>query len=156
MTRGKTSLLASVLLIGAFSLFGCGGKGNNSDPPGAIVGNTVSLSGSEEVPPSSTGASGSGTLEVNAKTGAISGHLTMVTAPTSTVIAVHVQEGARGVNGCIVMILENAGGGVWNVPAGTVMHQSGVDAFTAGNLYFNVRTVVNPLGELRGQIGDRQ
>jgi hypothetical protein len=27
-----------------------------------------------------------------------------------------------------------------------------VDAFSAGNLYFNVHTAANPTGEIRGQI----
>lgn len=155
MTRWGKILLITILLTGAFIPVAC--KSNDtSQQAETIVSRSSVLSGSEEVPLVATGASGSGTLEINTKTGAVSGHLAIVTAPTSTIIASHVQEGARGENGCIVITLENAGGGVWNVPAGTVVRQSDVDAFTSGRLYFNIRTAANPLGEIRGQISAPQ
>src|SRR5689334_6616317 len=121
MTCGGKALLLSILLLGAFSLAGCnsgGGSDGTAPPPpaGTIVSKTAVLSGGEEVPPVTTSASGSGLLEVNTATGAVSGRVTIGTAPTSTIILAHVQEGARGVNGSIVTFLENSGSGVWSVP----------------------------------------
>jgi hypothetical protein len=110
------------------------------------------MSGGEEVPAVVTGAGGSGRLDVDNGNGAASGSLTIATAPTSTVIAAHVQEGARGVNGSIVIVLENSGPGVWSVPAGKALSPAQINTFTAGGLYFNVRTAEHPGGEIRGQI----
>jgi hypothetical protein len=156
MTDKRKYLLASILLIGTLSFPGCKGKGNDTAPPAppaaSIVSKSAALSGSEEVPSIATVASGSGTLEINTRTGAISGHVTIVTAPTTSIIASHLQKGIRGENGCILIALDNAGDGVWNIPAGMTLTPSEVNTFTTGNLYFNVRTVANPLGEIRGQI----
>ncbi len=161
MTRGVKFLLLNILLIGALFQSGCGGGGGNgagavNDPPpltGTIVSKAASLNGGEVVPPVVTGASGSGTLDVSTTTGAVRGSVTLQTAPPLTAVtAVHVHEGARGVNGSIVIALANSGSGVWSVPSDKVLTTAQVNFFIAGNLYFIVRTDANPNGELRGQI----
>ena len=132
---------------------GGGGGGGSALPVGTVITKTaVVLSGGAEVPPVVTGAGGSGQLGENDTTGAASGSLTIATAPTSTVISVHVQEGARGANGSIVIVLENSGAGVWSVPAGKALSPAQINTFSAGGLYFNVRTAAHPGGEIRGQI----
>jgi hypothetical protein len=160
MTRGIKFLIVNILLIGAFFQPGCGGGGNGSgavDGPapltGTIVSKAASLSGAEEVPPVTTAASGSGSLDVSTASGAVRGFVTLQTSPPVTpVIAVHVHEGARGENGGIVIALVNSGSGVWSVPSDKVLTAAQVNFFLAGNFYFNVRTDANPSGELRGQI----
>src|SRR5512134_546539 len=113
MIRGGKLLFLSILLIGVISLTGCGGGGGGGGAPAAPVGIVVSktavMGGGEEVPAVVTGAGGSGRLDVNDTTGAASGSLTIGTAPASTVIAAHVQEGGRGTNGSIVIVLVNSG-----------------------------------------------
>jgi hypothetical protein len=156
MFRSKY-FFVGILLMTAVSLVNCNGGGsggNGGTPPqtGTVVSKSAVLGGGEEVPAVTTAANGSGTLEVNTTTGAASGHLSIVTAPTSTIIAAHVQEGARGANGSIVIVLENSGSGVWSVPAGSTLSQAQVNSFSAGSLYFNVHTLANPNGEIRGQI----
>jgi hypothetical protein len=145
-----------ILLIAAASLVNCNGSSGGSgtdatSQPGTIVSKSAVLGGGEEVPPVTTTANGSGILDVNTTTGAAGGRLTIGTAPTTTIIAVHVQEGARGANGSIVIVLENSGSGVWSVPAGNALSPAGVNSFSAGSLYFNVHTFANPSGEIRGQ-----
>lgn len=161
MTRRIQNIFTGILLIGALFQYGCGGGGGggsaavNEPPPltGTIISKAASLSGGEEVPPVTTSASGTGILDVSITTGAVRGSVTLQASPPLTSVrAVHVHEGARGVNGAIVIALENAGNNVWNVPAGITLTTSRVTSFTAGNLYFNVRTDAHPDGELRGQI----
>lgn len=164
MTRRIKFLVLNSLLIGAFFLSGCGGGGGNGGAPpvpvneplpltGTIVSKTAALSGGEVVPPVVTGASGSGILDVSMETGVVRGSVTLQALPLTAVTAVHVHEGARGVNGSIVIALTNSGTGVWSVPSDKVLTTAQVNSFIAGNLYFNVRTDANPNGELRGQIG---
>jgi hypothetical protein len=147
-----------VLFFAALSQTGCGGGGGGVGAPappapaGTVIAKTAVLSGGEEVPPVVTSAGGSGRLEVNDTTGAATGSLTITTAPTSTVIAAHVYQGPRGANGGIVVVLENSGPGVWSVPVGKALSPAQINTFTAGGLYFNVRTAEHPNGEIRGQI----
>lgn len=152
--RGKL-LFVCILLGGMIFQVGCGGGGGGAapaPPAGTVVSKIAVLGGGEEAPPVVTGAGGSGHLEVNDATGAVSGSLTIGTAPTSTVIAAHVQEGVRGTNGSIVVVLENSGAGLWSVPSGKALSPAQVSTFTAGGFYFNVRTVEHPNGAIRGQI----
>jgi CHRD domain-containing protein len=156
MTLRNKYVFLGTLLMAAFVLVNCtgGGSGGGAATPetGTIVGKSAVLSGGEEVPPAATSANGSGVLEVNTTTGTAGGRLTIGTAPTSTIIAVHVQEGVRGANGSIVIVLENSGGGVWLVPSGSALSPTQVNLFSSGALYFNVHTAANPNGEIRGQI----
>lgn len=170
MTHMIKIISLSMVLFGAFFLAGCG-SGNDSAPGNTVndsasgntvndppvpakigVSKTASLSGGEEVPPVATSAAGSGIFELDAATGAVSGRVTISTAPTSTITAVHVHEGARGVNGSIVIRLNSAGSNVWSIPTGIVLSPTQLDLFSTGNFYFNIRTDDHPMGELRGQI----
>ena len=80
----------------------------------------------------------------------------MMTATVTTTgvpgVAAHVHLAAVGVNGPIqVHLTESApGSGVWNATAQLTDVQFA--ALRAGNLYFNVHTVVYPDGQIRGQI----
>lgn len=108
----------------------------------------VTLSGSQEIPPVATVASGSGTISVAADrtvTGSIA-----VTGMTPTVA--HIHEAPAGSNGPIVVPLVRTGDNVWSVPAGTKLTQAQYDAFKAGNLYYNVHSEAFRGGEIRGQI----
>ena len=107
------------------------------------------LSATEEVPPTSSSASGTGTLVVDPATRAASGSIT-VSGITAT--AAHIHLAATGVNGPIIVPLTNAGGGVFSVPAGTVLTAVQLLAYKQGNLYYNAHSVQFPTGEIRGQI----
>ena len=107
------------------------------------------LSATEEVPPTSSSASGTGTLVVDPATRAASGSIT-VSGITAT--AAHIHLAATGGNGPIIVPLTNAGGGVFSVPAGTVLTAVQLLAYKQGNLYYNAHSVQFPTGEIRGQI----
>ena len=107
------------------------------------------LSATEEVPPTSSSASGTGTLVVDPATRAASGSIT-VSGITTT--AAHIHLAATGVNGPIIVPLTNAGGGIFSVPAGTVLTAAQLLAYKQGNLYYNAHSVQFPTGEIRGQI----
>ena len=90
MTIVKRLFLASALAaLAACSSMGGGSGGSTA---------RVNLSGSEEVPPVSTQASGTGSFTV-AQDGAVSGSIT-----TSGLngVAAHIHQGARGQNGPVI------------------------------------------------------
>ncbi|HVS27767.1 MAG TPA: CHRD domain-containing protein [Burkholderiales bacterium] len=109
----------------------------------------VTLSGSEEVPPVTTSAKGSGTITVK-DDGSISGSIT-----TSGVAAfaahIHMAE-RRTMNGGIIVPLTKTSDNVWSVPAGAKLNQAQMAAFKAGLLYVNVHSAAYKGGEIRGQI----
>ena len=112
-------------------------------------GGKVTLSGSNEVPPVMTSASGSGAIAVSADK-SVSGSVA-----TSGVngIAAHIHVGAAGQNGPVaVPLTKGADGSTWSVPGGAKLTDAQYDAYKAGNLYVNVHSAANKGGELRGQL----
>jgi hypothetical protein len=108
----------------------------------------VVLSGSQEVPAVTTGASGSGTIVVGDDM-SVSGSVT-TTGIAGT--AAHIHMAAAGQNGPVAIPLTKSGDGMWAVPAGIKLTDAQGAAFKAGNLYVNVHSDANKAGELRGQL----
>ena len=108
----------------------------------------VALNGSNEVPPVTTSASGSGTLVINADR-SVSGSVT--TSGVEGTMA-HIHEGAAGKNGPVIVPLEKKGDGGWAVPAGAKLTDAQYKAFQSGNLYVNVHSAAHPGGEIRAQL----
>jgi len=105
------------------------------------------LSGSEEIPPVATQASGTAKLKLNAdKT------LTyeVLTAGPITAFAAHIHQAPAGSHGPIIFLLEG-GSRVWSgtTPPLTVDQ---VAALLNGEFYINVDTDEHPDGEIRGQV----
>ena len=109
----------------------------------------ASMSAAQEVPSNASTATGVGTLVVDPATRAVSGGITL-TGMTAT--AAHIHTGALGINGPVAIGLTNAGGGVWNIPANTVLTAEQLKSFKQGNLYFNAHSASFPAGEIRGQL----
>ena len=109
----------------------------------------ASLNAAQEVPSNTSTATGVGTLVVDPATRAVSGGITL-TGMTAT--AAHIHTGALGINGPVAIGLTNAGGGVWNIPANTVLTAEQLKSFKQGNLYFNAHSASFPAGEIRGQL----
>ena len=107
------------------------------------------LSAGEEVPPTSSTATGTGTLVIDPATRAASGSISL---SGLTATAAHIHLGASGISGPIIVPLTNAGSGVFSVPAGTVLSAAQLLAYKQGNLYFNAHSASFPNGEIRGQI----
>jgi CHRD domain len=108
----------------------------------------VTLSGSQEVPPVTTSATGSGTITVAADQ-SISGSV-KTTGVKGT--AAHIHIAAPGDNGPVIVPLTKVGEDGWTVGPGAKLQDAHYQAFKDGKLYVNVHSAANPNGEIRGQI----
>lgn len=124
---------------------------------------TATLSGSNEVPPKITMATGEATFMLSDDGGTLT--YTITVANINDVIAAHIHLAAAGVNGPVVVPLfagsfsgsgvlaqgtitsANLGGLLAGMPLSAL-----IERIDSGNAYVNVHTIVNPGGELRGQI----
>lgn len=109
----------------------------------------AALGATQEVPPTASAATGTGTLVIDPATRAATGRIAL-TGLTAT--AAHIHLGAPGVNGPVIVPLSNLGGGVWATPAGARLSAEQFLAFKQGNLYYNAHSALFPDGEIRGQI----
>jgi hypothetical protein len=107
----------------------------------------VTLSGTEEVPPVSTAARGSGSFTIG-DDGAVSGSVT-TTGVQGTMAHIHLA--AKGQNGPVIVPLTKSGD-TYTAPAGAKLNDAQMAAFKAGNLYINVHSDANKGGEVRGQL----
>jgi hypothetical protein len=108
----------------------------------------VTLSGSQEVPPVTTSATGTGTLTIkDDKT--VSGTIT-TTGIKGT--AAHIHAGAPGKNGGVAVPLKSEGTSGWSVPANTKLTDAQYKQFKAGELYVNVHSDAHKNGEIRAQL----
>ena len=119
----------------------------------------ASLSGTQEVPPVSTSASGSADMVVHSFKcpSALSSDncptlFGTVTTQGIQATSVEIRQGAPGQNGPIIVTLEQVDDDNWTVPSGTVLSPSQYDAYTSGQLYVNVDSAANRSGELRAQL----
>lgn len=109
----------------------------------------ATLTGAQEVPPTPSTATGTGTLLVDPFTRAATGSITV---SGMTVSNAHIHIGAAGVAGPVIVPLTNTAPGVWSVPANTRLSAENYAAFQRGDLYYNAHSTLFPSGEIRGQI----
>src|SRR5579859_5075100 len=115
----------------------------------ALAGATpVTLSGSQEVPPVQTSATGGGTITVNDDK-SVSGSVT--TKGIKGTMA-HIHQAAPGQNGGVAIPLTQKGDNEWAVPAGAKLNDDQYKAYKAGDLYVNVHSDAHKGGEIRGQL----
>jgi hypothetical protein len=124
-------------------------RGQVAPPPIEVL--FTSLSGAEEVPPVSSGASATAASTVNRDTGAITLHLR--TQGADDAVASHIHGAFAGQNGGVVLGLSQDAGDVthWSVVEGQ-FDEAGLSDYLNGRLYVNLHTPANPSGEVRGQI----
>jgi len=147
---GALALSFLVLLTAACGGGGGGGSapvGGGTPPPPYI--RFAALSGADEVPANASTATGAAAFSVNPTTKILTGTVT-----TSGVngVAAHIHEGAKGIVGPIVFPLNGGPGGVWTVPANTVLTDAQYAALQANSYYVNVHSAAFTAGEIRGQI----
>jgi hypothetical protein len=115
--------------------------------PGISSAADIVLSGSQEVPPVTTSATGKGTITI--------GNDKMVSGSVTTTgvegTAAHIHMAAPGKNGPVIVPLTKKDN-TYSVPAGTKLTDEQYAAYKAGNLYVNVHSAANKGGEVRGQI----
>jgi hypothetical protein len=148
MKLPKRHSLKAIIAVGA--LLTLGACSTMSDMMAGMGGGdsvSVKLTGAEEVPPVSTGASGSGRFTVG-KDGAVSGSVT-TTGMQGT--AAHIHQGAAGANGPVIIPLTKSGD-TYSAPAGAKLTDAQMQAFKSGNLYVNVHSAQHKGGEVRAQL----
>lgn len=108
----------------------------------------VTLTGSQEVPPVMTSASGMGSIIVS-PAGAVSGSVT-TTGIDGTMA--HIHEASMGQNGPVIVQFTKTADNVWSVPAGAKLTDAQLQSLKSGNLYINVHSAANKAGEIRAQL----
>jgi len=108
----------------------------------------VTLAGSQEVPPVTTSASGTGSIMVSPD-GSVSGSVTTVGVDGTMA---HIHEAPMGQNGPVIVPFAKTADSVWTVPAGAKLTDAQLQSLKSGNLYINVHSAANKGGEIRGQL----
>ena len=108
----------------------------------------VNLAGDQEVPPVTTQAKGSGNVMIG-DDGAVSGTIT-TTGIQGT--AAHIHQAAAGKNGPVIVPMTKSGDNGWTFAPGSKLTPDQMNALKAGDLYINVHSAANPVGEIRGQL----
>ena len=137
------ALLIAIALAGAFGIVVDGAS--MSQPMSA---QQIVLSGSDEVPPVTTPAAGTGTVTINPDHTASAS----ITAAGMTATASHIHEGAVGTNGPVIVPFTKTGDNTFAAPAGAKLTDSQYASYKAGNLYVNVHSAQHPGGEIRAQL----
>lgn len=106
------------------------------------------LSGSEEVPPVQTSASGASAIRIS-DDGAVSGSVD--TKGLEGTMA-HIHSGEKGKNGPPIITLEKGSDGKWMVPSGAKLTADQQKMHKAGELYVNVHSAMHKGGEVRAQL----
>ena len=107
----------------------------------------IKLTGTQEVPPVTTSAAGTGNISI-ADNGMVTGSIT-TTGIDAT--AAHIHEAPMGKNGgVIVPLVKN--GSTFSVPPNTKLTEAQMKAFKAGDLYVNVHSAAHQGGEIRAQL----
>jgi CHRD domain len=113
-----------------------------------MMGKSVELSGANEVPPVSTSASATATIEVKDDC-SVSGEITVSgMKPT----AAHIHVGGPGQNGPIAVGLTKMSDTYFKVPAGAKLNMEQCQAYKAGDTYLNVHSAAHKGGEIRAQL----
>ena len=130
----------AAIAIAVLALAGCAGMGGHAT--------SVSLSGAQEVPPVSTGASGSGSITVG-DDGSVSGSISV---SGMNAVAAHIHQGASGSNGPVIVPFTKNADGSWSPKEGSKLSEAQLAAYKAGNTYVNVHSPQHKGGELRAQL----
>lgn len=106
------------------------------------------LSGSQEVPPVETKATGQSSIKIG-DDGSVSG--SVETKGVDGTMA-HIHTGAKGKNGPPIVTLEKGPDGKWMVPSGAKLSAEQRKMHDAGELYVNVHSAMHKGGEIRAQL----
>jgi hypothetical protein len=136
--------LLRLLSVAALLAAGCAQQTASTAPTGS----NVMLNGAQEVPPVATAATGSGTITVLMDR-SVSG---TVTTSGIAGTAAHIHLAAPGQNGPVIVPLNKTGENLWAVPNSIRLNDAQYEAYRQGNLYVNVHSAANPVGEIRGQV----
>ena len=146
LVRGK-------LYANAHSSTNPGGEIRGQVLPAIGIGLTATIDGSQEVPPVTTTASGTGAFVLNASGSQLTYSISF---NGLTPTAAHFHNGAAGVASDVVKsltIVNGTAAGVWSSTDATQpFTDSLLVELLRGRLYVNAHTSANPGGEIRGQV----
>ena len=115
---------------------------------GPSMAQQITLSGSNEVPPVTTTATGTAMVTI----GTDRSVKATVSATGMTATASHIHEGAAGANGPVIVPFTKTGDNTFAAPDGAKLTEAQYASYKAGNLYVNVHSAKNPGGEIRAQL----
>ena len=117
------------------------------------------LTGAQELPPVTTGASGSADISVDwfkCPSAASSNNcptvVGMVTVAGMKGTSAEIREGAPGQKGPVIVKLVRTNDNVWQVPPGTTLTDAQYGEYWAGQIYANVDSEAHKDGEIRAQL----
>ena len=140
------TLIAAVALSGALAFIaGCAPMAPMS---GTMSSTSYALSGSFEVPPVTTTATGTAVVTIDADRSVKA----TVTVNSMSATASHIHEGAAGTNGPVIVPFTKTGDNTFAAPADAKLTEAQYASYKAGNLYVNVHSTKNPGGEVRAQL----
>ena len=125
---------AAIVLAGCASMDDDGGK--------------VTLTGSQEVPPVTTSATGIADIKIGADK-SVSGTIT-TTGIVGT--AAHIHMGPPDKYGPVIVPMSKTADNVWSFAPGAKLTDEQYAAYKAGNLFVNVHSAANKAGEIRAQL----
>jgi hypothetical protein len=114
-------------------------------------GQSVTLTGANEVPAVSTSASGSGMVTVNEDHTVTA----KIIATGMSATAAHIHQAAKGANGKVIVPFTKTGDNEFSAPPGARLTDEQYQAYKAGDLYVNVHSAAHPGGEIRAQLSGR-
>lgn len=144
-------LLAGALYLNVHSAAFPAGEVRGQLKPQGVQVVHAQMSGSQEVPPVTTTASGIAAVTVNTNTNRATIHLNSTGVNDAT--AAHIHTAAAGSNGPVLITLtkDAVNMGHWSAEEQAIT-AADLTAFNSGNWYANIHTPANGSGEIRGQI----
>jgi len=109
---------------------------------------TLTLSGSNEVPAVNTPATGTAVVTIKPDKSVT----VKVTVTGMTATASHIHEGAAGTNGPVIVPFTKTADNTFEAPAGAKVTDAQYESYKAGKLYVNVHSAAHPGGEVRAQL----
>src|SRR5579859_7467342 len=141
----RYTVARAVAVAGALGLLaGCQTMHNMMGETKSMMhGETVTLRGSNEVPPNTSSATGTAHVTVSEDCGVTAN----VTVSGMTATAAHIHTGAAGANGPVAVPFNKTGENSFAAASGAKMNAEQCAAYKAGNTYVNVHSAAHPGGE---------